>query len=66
MRKTTGILLLLTMLAVTFVGMGCREHYPHAFAIAGGKIERSHGKPMEGGYYSDWDPFAGSIEISPV
>lgn len=46
--------------------MRCRDHYPHSFAVAGGKIERSHGKPMEGGYYTDWDPFAGSIELKPV
>ncbi len=66
MKKSRWLVLTL-LLATTalFVG-GCREHYPHAFAIAGGNIERSHPKPMEGGYYSNWDPYAAKITITPV
>ena len=50
---------------VAFAGCG-RDTMPPTFALAGGEVERSHPKPMEGGYYSDWDPYAGSIEITPV
>ena len=45
---------------------GCRDHYPHSFTLAGGDIDRVHAKPAEGGYYQNWDPFAASVEVTPV
>jgi uncharacterized repeat protein (TIGR01451 family) len=46
---------------------GCRDHMPHAFTWpAGGNVQPTHPKPPEGGYYSNWDPYAASIEVTPV
>ena len=64
MKKSLWFLLLLGT-CVAFAGCG-RDTMPPTFVLAGGEVERSHPKPMEGGYYSDWDPYAGSIEITPV
>jgi len=54
--------------AVTTVAMvgGCRTHFPHSFTLAPGDVERMHGEPAEGGYYTNWDPYAASIEITPL
>lgn len=61
------------LLAFIAVGMaalglvGCRNHMPHAFTWpGGGDITYTHAKPPEGGYHSNWDPFAVSIELTPV
>ncbi len=55
--------LMLTATSMT----ACRDHMPHAFTWpGGGKIVQSHAKPPEGGYYSNWDPFAVELEVSPV
>ena len=50
-------------LAVTTMGLatGCETHFPHSFTLAPGDVERMHGEPAEGGYYSNWDPYAASI-----
>lgn len=46
---------------------GCYINYPHVFpTIAADKVVRTHSKPMEGGYYQDFDPDAASIELTPV
>lgn len=53
---------------VAAAGMfGCRNHMPHAFTWpGGGDIIYSHAKPPEGGYYSNWDPFAVELEVTPL
>jgi len=55
-------------LAVTTMGLatGCETHFPHSFTLAPGDVERMHGEPAEGGYYSNWDPYAASIELTPL
>lgn len=60
--------LLLGFAATTlFAATGCRNHMPHAFTWpAGGDVVPSHPKPPEGGYYSNWDPYAVSLEVTPV
>ncbi len=47
--------------------VGCRESMPHSatWPATGDEI-KTHPKPPEGGYYSDWDPFAGTIELTPA
>ncbi len=45
---------------------GCRESMPHSATWWGGTITRTHPKPAEGGYYTDWDPYAATIELQPV
>lgn len=59
---------LVTLLAVGVAGvMGCRSHMPHAFTWpAGGDIQQTHAKPPEGGYYSNWDPYAVELEVVPM
>ncbi|MCP4374915.1 MAG: DUF11 domain-containing protein [bacterium] len=64
-KLSVCIVLALTVTAIGLVA-GCREHYPHSFTIAPGDIERMHGEPAEGGYYSNWDPYAATIEVTPV
>jgi uncharacterized repeat protein (TIGR01451 family) len=56
------------MLAVLSAAMsGCREHYPHSFTWpATGDQIPTHPKPPEGGYWSNWDPYAATIELVPV
>jgi uncharacterized repeat protein (TIGR01451 family) len=55
---------------VLIVGMlltiGCSS-YPTKFGVLhGGHANREHAKPMEGGYYSDFDPQAAQLEVIPV
>jgi uncharacterized repeat protein (TIGR01451 family) len=54
---------LFTVLAMS----GCRDTMPHSFTWDGtGDIIPTHAKPPEGGYYSNWDPFACSLEVTPI
>lgn len=63
MRILAGLLLAVSAAAV----VGCREHMPHSFTWPGtGDTIPTHPKPPEGGYYSDWDPYAATIEITPL
>jgi uncharacterized repeat protein (TIGR01451 family) len=40
---------------------------PHSFTWpAGGDVEQTHAKPPQGGYYDNWDPYAVSLEVTPV
>ncbi len=41
---------------------------PHATCTwpAGGDIQQTHAKPPEGGYYSNWDPYAAELEVQPT
>lgn len=54
------------LVAVTALS-GCRGHMPHAFTWpAGGDIVPTHAKPPEGGYYSNWDPYAVELRVEPL
>ncbi|MBE7504951.1 MAG: DUF11 domain-containing protein [Planctomycetia bacterium] len=59
---------LITLIALLGLGSaGCRNSMPHSATWpATGDTIPTHPKPPEGGYYTDWDPFAGTIEIDPV
>lgn len=61
-------LTLLAAVGLATAAVGCREHMPHAFITwpGGGDVTQSHPKPPEGGYYSNWDPWAVSLEVTPV
>jgi len=56
------------ILIATSVGlMSCRTHMPHAFTWpGGGNVQQTHPKPPEGGYYSNWDPYAVELEAEPL
>ncbi|MFO0974195.1 MAG: CARDB domain-containing protein [Phycisphaerae bacterium] len=61
----------LTTLAIVATGavalLGCRGSMPHAFTWpASGDIVQSHPKPPEGGYYSNWDPYAVELTVEPL
>ncbi len=62
-----GLGLLMTCTIGLTLALGCREHYPHSFTWpATGDTIPTHPKPPEGGYYSNWDPYAATIELTPV
>lgn len=54
--------------AVLAAGLaGCRAHMPHAWTWpAGGDVGYTHAKPAFGGDYKNWDPWAATIEVTPV
>ena len=58
----------LTLAAIGIAGtLGCRNHMPHAFTWpAGGDVQQTHANPPEGGYYSNWDPWAVELEVTPL
>lgn len=64
LKFTWGVCLTVAMVVAT---AGCREHMPHSgtWPATGDEI-KTHPKPPEGGYYSDWDPYAGTIELIPA
>ena len=64
MRTTRGVVLVVAAVAIGAVA-GCRDVYPHSFTVAPGDIGRTHGEPSEGGYYTNWDPYAAAIEVTP-
>ena len=67
MKNWQSRTLLLFALASLVLFVGCRGHMPHAFTWPGtGDIVASHAKPPEGGYYSNWDPYAETLEVAPL
>ena len=59
---------ILFALAVSAMGLvaGCEDVYPHSFTVAPGDVDLVHGEPAEGGYYTNWDPYAATLEVTPV
>jgi len=53
------------VLAVTWVA-GCASSYRDFPYMPGGEIQRTHPRPMEGGYWADFDPHAVNITITPA
>jgi len=69
MAKTTWTAAGIACLTVAaLVGAaGCRDHMPHSATWpAGGDVVPSHPEPPEGGYYTNWDPYAVTLEVMPV
>lgn len=66
-QKLGSRFLLATGAVLLLAAMGCRNHMPHALTWpAGGDIQQTHPKPPEGGYYSNWDPWAVELEVTPI
>lgn len=66
MKKTNLLIILALSVLGTALIVGCSS-YPTKFGILhGGHIDREHGKPMEGGFYENFDPEAVSLEVVPV
>jgi len=65
-RKIVYLGMSLVLLAVIGMMTGCAS-YPTKFGVLhGGHITREHAKPMEGGYYQNFDPAAVSLEVIPM
>lgn len=62
--QTTAVLIVVVAIAGGLVG--CRNHMPHSFTMGTGDMGSTHAKPAEGGYYTNWDPYAVSLEVTPV
>jgi uncharacterized repeat protein (TIGR01451 family) len=58
---------LVPLVAVVTVFTGCRDHMPHSatWPATGDEI-KTHPKPPEGGYYTNWDPYADTITLEPA
>lgn len=64
-KRSTFVLA--TVLTATLGLMGCRNSMPHSATWpATGDTIPTHPKPPEGGYYTNWDPFAASLEVTPL
>ena len=58
---------LLAVIGMALTAVGCREHMPHALTWPGtGDTIYTHPKPPEGGYYSNWDPYAVELTLEPL
>lgn len=58
---------LVTVVLAVAAAAGCRDAMPHSFTWpAGGNVQQTHAKPPEGGYYSNWDPFAATLDVTPA
>ncbi|MBN2377790.1 MAG: DUF11 domain-containing protein [Sedimentisphaerales bacterium] len=67
MKKKQTLVIFGLLLATTLIMVAGCSSYPTKFGILhGGHIDREHGKPMEGGYYSDFDPEAATLEVTPL
>lgn len=65
--KSAGRAVFTIVAALAAATIGCRDHMPHAFTWpAGGDITMTHPKPPEGGYYSNWDPWAVELVVTPI
>ncbi len=60
-------IVLAVVFAATLGLMGCRNSMPHSatWPATGDQIP-THPKPPEGGYYTNWDPFAATLEVTPL
>ena len=69
MNRHSSLIWMGALLAIT-VGLGltgCRDIQSHSLVWpAGGDLIPSHPEPPEDGYYTDWDPYAKSLEVDPV
>ena len=64
--RATKIVLAFAFLGALAIG-GCKTSYPHTCVWpATGDVVRTHAKPPEGGYYTNWDPYAAMLEVEPV
>jgi len=64
--RTRSSLILVTTVLIAALAAGCSS-YPTKFGVLHpGHIAREHGKPMEGGYYQDFDPEAAALKVEPI
>lgn len=57
----------LTLAGVVALVQGCSSHMPHSFTWPSSRpTMQTHPKPPEGGYYKNWDPWAVTLEVTPL
>ena len=66
MNRSRCIVLSASIVVLAAGLAGCRDHMPHSFTLAPGDVARMHAKPAEGGYYTNWDPYAATLELTPA
>ena len=64
--RVRSLVAVASLLVLAGLVVGCRDHMPHSATWVGGDVGRTHAKPAEGGYYTNWDPFAGTITLTPL
>ena len=65
MTRLPAVLFAVALVGVLALG-GCRTHMPHSATWVPGDVDRTHGEPAEGGYYTNWDPYAATLDLTPV
>jgi len=67
MNAPTRTRLLFLAVALTLAAAAGCSSFPTKFGVLHpGHIAREHGKPMEGGYYQDFDPDAAMLKVEPL
>jgi len=56
----------MVMFVALLMGAGCSAYNQKLCTLPGGQITREHGKPSTCGYYSNFDPAAVELEVTPV
>ena len=64
-RQNAMILNAMSLVALLFTS-GCASYVHKIGTLPGGRVIREHAKPMEGGYYKNFDPEAVSLEVVPA
>ncbi len=66
MKILTSTLTVAAVVALVALA-GCRDSMPHSVTWPySGDVVPSHPKPPEGGYYTNWDPYAVTLEVTPL
>lgn len=64
LMRSASVLVVLTAMSAW---SGCRDVYPHSFVWPNtGDQGPTHPKPPEGGYYTNWDPYAAELTLEPA
>ena len=67
MSKRQWMVLCSVLVVGVMLTTGCKQQFPHSLTWpATGDQIPTHPEPPEGGYYSNWDPYAATIELEPV
>jgi uncharacterized repeat protein (TIGR01451 family) len=65
MRRNRLVMVVMAATAVAVLA-GCSSYPTKLGVLHPGHITREHGKPMEGGYYQNFDPDAAVLEVGPA
>jgi uncharacterized repeat protein (TIGR01451 family) len=65
--RTLQLAIVFVSLALLPLMSGCRDSMPHSVTWPySGDVVQSHPEPPEGGYYTNWDPYAATLEVTPL